>query len=48
MIKFVCGNCGSETVVNEPTFNGVVSSNNSTMKTVNLNPRCCKTQQQGE
>ena len=42
MIKFVCGNCGSETVVNEPTFNGVVSSNNSTMKTVNLNPDVVK------
>lgn len=42
MIKFVCGNCGSETVVNEPTFNGVVSSDNSTMKTVNLNPDVVK------
>lgn len=42
MIKFVCGNCGSETVVNEPTFNGVVSSDNSTMKTVNLNPGVVK------
>ena len=42
MIKFVCGNCGSETIVNEPTFNGVVSSNNSTMKTVNLNPNVVK------
>lgn len=42
MIKFVCGNCGSETVVNEPTFNGVVLSDNSTMKTVNLNPDVVK------
>lgn len=42
MVKFVCGNCGSVTVVNEPTFNSVVQSDNLAMKTVNLVPDVVK------
>ena len=42
MIKFVCGNCGSVTVVNEPTFNSVVQSDNLAVKTVNLVPDVVK------
>lgn len=42
MMKFICGNCGSETIFNEPTFNGMVSTNNDTLKVVNLNPDVIK------
>lgn len=35
-IKYICGNCGAETVVNEPTGTHAVTTDNSILKTVML------------